>query len=86
MNIYFIDFIFISIGSLICFHTGRFAYSKSHNKSNVERFFLGIVINPLIFFILLGIDLDRVGYYYAPFLISSVIGAITQSAKNKKQD
>jgi hypothetical protein len=82
----FFEIIFISVGSLICFHGGKFAYSKEFfYKSKLGRFFLGIVINPLVFFILSGIDLDRVGFYYAPFVISSIIGAITQNTKNKDQ-
>jgi hypothetical protein len=83
----FIEIIFISVGSIICFHGGKFAYSKdSIFKSKVGRFLLGIIINPLIFFFLLGIDFDRVGYYYAPFVISSIIGAISQNSKNKDQE
>jgi hypothetical protein len=83
----FIEVIFISVGSIVCFHGGKFAYSKDFIfKSKAGRFLLGIVINPFIFFVLLGIDLDRVGYYYAPFVISSIIGAITQNSKNKDQE
>jgi hypothetical protein len=82
-----LEVVFIAIGSILCFCAGKYAYSKkSSYKSKPARFFLGIIATPFIFFVFLGIGIEKIEYFLPSFIISAIIGAITQNAKNTGEE
>jgi hypothetical protein len=82
------EVIFVAIGSILCFCVGKYAYSKKcpTHQSKLTKFITAIIATPFVFYVWLGIGIEKIEYFLPSFIISAIIGAITQNAKKTNEE